>query len=165
LQAPSSTHTQSGENVLFGTARALCSAASQYYLWDSQVAHPERTLCDPKSRKVHLADGVSPTDAMGYGLMAMGMSTKCMGDESKPHIALTVRQILWIVDCLEIQWITCFWHLLDSSLNCRCSGGQSLWVAWMASISGAFFPHLGRCSDNSTMQWTASGAAFQHLCH
>lgn len=32
LQAPSSTHTQSGENVLFGTARALCSAASQYYL-------------------------------------------------------------------------------------------------------------------------------------
>jgi hypothetical protein len=85
LQAPSSAHSQSGESVLFGTARGLRSAASQYYLWDCQIAHPERTLRDPKTRKVYLADGVSPTDAMGYGLMATGMS-KRMGDESKPPL-------------------------------------------------------------------------------
>jgi hypothetical protein len=42
---------------------------------------------------------------MGYGLMAAGMS-KQMGDESKPLIALTVRQVLWIMAYLETQWKT-----------------------------------------------------------
>jgi uncharacterized membrane protein YhdT len=40
---------------------------------------------------------------MGYGLMAAGMS-KRMGDESKPPIALTLRQVLWIMAYLETQW-------------------------------------------------------------
>lgn len=85
LQSPSSLHTQSGNRVLFGTAEALCSAASQYYLWDRQIANPDRTLCDLKTRKVFLADEVRPTgDAMGYGLMATGMC-KQMEDESKPQ--------------------------------------------------------------------------------
>ena len=39
LQRPSTIHSQSGETILFGTARALWSAASQYYLWDQQIAH------------------------------------------------------------------------------------------------------------------------------
>jgi len=103
LQAPSSTHTQSGESILFGTARGLRSAASQFYLWDHQLAHPERTLRDSATRKVYLVDEVSPTDAMGYGLMAVGMS-KRMGDESKPPVALTLRQVVWIMGYLETQW-------------------------------------------------------------
>jgi CTP:molybdopterin cytidylyltransferase MocA len=41
-------------------------------------------------------------DAIGYGLMAAGMS-KRMGDESKPPIALTLRQVLWIMAYLETQ--------------------------------------------------------------
>jgi hypothetical protein len=52
---------------------------------------------------VYLVDEVSPTDAMGYGLMAVGMS-KRMGDESKPPVALTLRQVVWIMGYLETQW-------------------------------------------------------------
>jgi hypothetical protein len=55
------------------------------------------------TRKVYLVDGVSPTDVMGYGLMAVGMG-KRMGDESKPLIALTLWQVLWIMAYLETQW-------------------------------------------------------------
>jgi hypothetical protein len=50
-----------------------------------------------------LADGVSPTDALGYGLMTTGMG-KRMGDDSKPPVALTLRQILWIMTRLESDW-------------------------------------------------------------
>jgi len=103
LCAPTGTHTQSEERIRFGTARALRSAASQYYLWDRQVAHPERTLRDPRSRKVYLAEGVSPTDAMGYGLMVTGMA-KRVGDHSKPPIALTLSQVLWIMARLNAMW-------------------------------------------------------------
>ena len=103
LQTNNSSHSQSADRIRFDTTRALHSAASQYYLWDSQIAHPERTLCDPKTRKVYLADGVSPTDAMGYTLMATGMAIR-MGEKSKPPIALTLWQILWIMDRLESMW-------------------------------------------------------------
>jgi hypothetical protein len=78
----------------------------QYYLWDRQIAYPDCTLHDPKTRQVYLADGVSPTDAMGYGLMATGMS-KRMGDESKPPIALMLHQILWIMRRLNADWHGC----------------------------------------------------------
>jgi hypothetical protein len=40
---------------------------------------------------------------MGYGLMATGMA-KRMGDESKPPIALTLKQIKWIMSHLESLW-------------------------------------------------------------
>ena len=74
LQTPTTNHTQSEERIRFGTTRALRRAASQFYLWDQQIAHPERMLRDPASCKVYLTDGVSPTDALGYGLMAAGMA-------------------------------------------------------------------------------------------
>ena len=70
--------------------RVLQSAASQFYLWDHQIAHPGCTLHDPSSCKVYLAAGVNPTDALGYGLMATGMA-KQMGDQNKPPIALTLK--------------------------------------------------------------------------
>ena len=57
------------------------------------IAHPERTLRDPSSHKVYLAEGVSPTDALGYGLMVAGMA-KWMGHNSKPPIALTLKQTM-----------------------------------------------------------------------
>jgi integrase len=103
LCTPTGSHSQSEDRIRFGTARALRSAASQYYLWDRQIAHPERTLRDSRTRKVYLADGVSPTDAMGYALMATGMA-KRVGDHNKPPIALTFSQIQWIMDHLASNW-------------------------------------------------------------
>jgi hypothetical protein len=64
LQAPPSTHTQSGENIQFGITKGLSSAASQFYLWDHQHANLEWTLHDSATRKVYLVDRVSPTDAI-----------------------------------------------------------------------------------------------------
>jgi hypothetical protein len=105
LQTPTTNHTQSEERIWFGTTQALRSAASQFYLWDRQIAHPERTLRDPASRKVYLVDSVSPTNALGYGLMAAGMARR-MGDQSKPPITLTLRQVFWVMQYLDAQWVT-----------------------------------------------------------
>jgi hypothetical protein len=74
LQTPTTNHTQSEEQIWFGTTRALWSMASQFYLWDEQIVHPEHTLHDPASGKVYLTDGISPTNALGYGLMAARMT-------------------------------------------------------------------------------------------
>jgi hypothetical protein len=106
LRTPSVGHSQSEERVRFGTARALRSAASQYYLWDFQLAHPERSIRDPRTRKMYLVEGVSPTDALGYGLMATGMARR-VGDHSKPPIALTLKQVQWGVEHLEQRWMAC----------------------------------------------------------
>ena len=103
LRTPTAGHTQSEDRIRFGTARALRSAASQYYVWDAQLAHPERSIRDPRTHKVYLVDGVSPTDSMGYGLMATGMARR-VGDHSKPPIALTLHQILWIMAHLDAAW-------------------------------------------------------------
>lgn len=132
LQSPSSSHSQSGDRILFGTARGLRSAASQYYLWDRQLAYPERLLRDPRTRKVYLVDDVSPTDAMGYGLMATGMA-KRMGDESKPPIALTLKQICWIMSHLDSLW-----RATSRSMDRReiaAAGVTNLigWLGWLRS--------------------------------
>lgn len=106
LQAPTSSHSQSEDRIQFGTLQSLRSATSQYYLWDSQIAHLERTLRDPASHKVYLADGVSPTDAMGYGLMAAGMA-KRMGIKVNP---------MWLLHCDKCCGCSLIWTL-DGQLS------------------------------------------------
>jgi hypothetical protein len=132
LHSPSTPHSQSGDRVLFGTARGLRSAASQFYLWDRQIAFPERMLRDPRSRKVYLVNDVSPTDAMGYGLMATGMA-KRMGDESKPPVALTLRQIRWIMTHLDGLWLTCVSR--SAKREIAAAGVVNLfgWLGWLRS--------------------------------
>lgn len=132
LQTASTTHTQSGESILYGTARALRSAASQFYLWDRQIAYPERALRDPQSRKVYLAAGVSPTDTLGYGLMSTGMS-KRMGDESKPPIALTLRQILWIMGWIEKEWVACVTTAHRTEVAAAAVVNLFEWLGWLRS--------------------------------
>jgi hypothetical protein len=97
-----------------------------------QIAHPERTIRDPQSRKVYLAAGISPTDAMGYGLMANGMSRR-MGDESKPPIALTLRQVLWIVERLDTLWAKS--QSLSDRRNVAAAAVTHLvaWLGWLRS--------------------------------
>jgi hypothetical protein len=132
LQTPKSPHSQSGDRILYGTARALRSAASQFYLWDRQIAHPERTLRDPISRQVYLADGVSPTDALGYSLMATGMA-KRMGDESKPPVALTHRQIVWIMTRLESDWVTAVTWGARCEIAAAAVTNLYGWLGWLRS--------------------------------
>ena len=130
LQKPIEPHTQSEERIRFGTTRALRSAASHFYLWDRQIAHPDQAMRDPSSRRVYLANGVSPTDAVGYGLMATGMA-QCMGDQSKPPIALTLQQILWIMRHLEDNWNTNATH--RSRCNTAAAAVVNLlgWLGWL----------------------------------
>jgi hypothetical protein len=132
LQTPTSNHTQSEERTRFGTTRALRSAASQFYLWGRQIAHPERTLHDPASRKVYLADSVSPTDALGYGLMAAGMARR-MGDQSKPPIALTLCQVFWVMQYLDAQWVAS--HSRDEHRELAVAAVTHLfgWLGWLRS--------------------------------
>ena len=133
LQSPASVHPQSDEHVHFGTTRALQSVASQFYLWDHQIAHPECTLHDPSSCKVYLAEGISPMDALGYGLMAAGM-VKQMGDTSKPPIALTLKQTLWIMDFLDACWASA--STLGACHEIVVAAVTHLlgWLAWLQSV-------------------------------
>jgi hypothetical protein len=49
-----------------------------------------------------LLDGVIPSDELGYTFMTTGMA-KRMGDHSKPPIALTLRQVLWVMHHLDAK--------------------------------------------------------------
>jgi hypothetical protein len=91
IQTPAQRHSQSSEQILFQTARTVRSAGAQFYTWDRQIAHPTQALCDFKQR-VLLGKNVGPSDELGYTLMTTGMA-KRMGDQSKPPIALTLRQV------------------------------------------------------------------------
>ena len=133
LCTPTGTHTQSEDRIRFGTAQALRSAASQYYLWDRQVAHPERTLRDPRSRKIYLAEGVSPTDAMGYGLMVTGMA-KRVGDHSRPPIALTLPQVLWIMRRLDSMWTGCGTRAERREIAAAAVTHLLGWLGWLRSL-------------------------------
>jgi hypothetical protein len=132
LQTPRTGSSLSEDRIRFGTARGLRSAAAQYFLWDYVLAHPERALRDPHTRKVFMVDRVSPTDALGYGMMATGMA-KRVGDHSRPPIALTPPQVLWMVRWLDTRWAAA------SSLSDRQDTAAAavahllLWLGWLRS--------------------------------
>ena len=133
LQKPIEPHTQSEERIRFGTTRALRSAASHFYLWDRQIAHPDQAMRDPSSRRVYLANGVSPTDAVGYGLMATGMARR-MGDQSKPPVALTLQQILWIMRHLEDNWNTNATHRSQCNTAAAAVVNFLGWLGWLRLV-------------------------------
>jgi hypothetical protein len=60
--------------------------------------------------------------------------SKRMGDESKPPVALTLRQIFWIMDHLEQAWVS------TSSPAQRCDIGAAAvatlfgWLGWLRSV-------------------------------
>jgi len=103
LETPRNTHAVSGERITYGTARAVRSAASQYYTWDLQIAYPGRAMRDSQ-RRGYLTELCLPTDELGYTLMTTGMARR-MGDSSTPSIALNINQIKKIADYLEGTWI------------------------------------------------------------
>ena len=133
LRTPTEGHTQSDDRIRFGTARALRSAASQYYVWDSQLAHPERSIRDPRTHKVYLVDGVSPTDAMGYGLMATGMARR-VGDHSRPPIALTLQQVLWVLEYLETLWAQATSPAIRREVAAAAVTHLLGWLGWLRSV-------------------------------
>ena len=141
LRTPTEGHTQSEDRIRFGTARALRSAASQYYVWDAQLAHPERSIRDPRTHKVYLVDGVSPTDAMGYGLMATGMARR-VGDHSKPPIALTLQQILCIMRHLEAAWQKARHPMIRREIAAAAVTNLLGWLGWL------------RSAEVFSLQWT-----------
>lgn len=132
LQTPRAGHSQSEDRIRFGTARALRSAASQFYVWDAQLAHPERSMRDPRTHTVYLVDGVSPTDAMGYGLMATGMARR-VGDHSRPPIALTLKQILWIMAHLEGLWTAESRQDIRREIAAAAVTNLLGWLGWLRS--------------------------------
>jgi hypothetical protein len=132
LQTPTAGHTQSEDRIRFGTARGLRSATAQYYLWDFLLANPEQAVRDPQSRRVFMVDRVSPPDALGYGLMATGMA-KRVGDHSKPPIALTPAQVLWMVQWLDAQWAAAPTVAARRDVAAAAVAHLVLWLGWLRS--------------------------------
>ena len=89
-------------------------------------------LRDPHSRKLFIVDQVCPTDALGYGLMAMGMA-KRVGDHIQPPIALTPAQVIWMMRWLDTCWAG------TTSLDTRRDTAAAavahllLWLGWLRS--------------------------------
>jgi hypothetical protein len=132
LERPKQRHTQSGDRVSFQSARALRSAASFYYTWDLQIAHPDQAMRDAQ-RRGHLTHGVIPSDGLGYTLMTGGMSRR-LGDGSKPPIALTHKYVSWFNERLESLWsIT---HTLESRREIAAAAVTNLlaWLGWLRAM-------------------------------
>jgi len=102
LQTPRKTHATTGDRVSYGSARTIRSAASQFYTWDLQIAHPGKAMRDGQ-RRGHLTAGCIPTDQLGYALMTTGMA-KRMGDDSTPSVAMNFNQVWKISEWLEQEW-------------------------------------------------------------
>jgi hypothetical protein len=69
---------------------------------------------------------------MGYGLMTAGMS-KRMGNDSKPPIALTLRQVLWIMAYLETQW-KALWGIPERhEIAAAAVPNLTGWLGWLQS--------------------------------
>lgn len=102
LETPRKTHATTGERILYNTSRSLRSAASQYCIWDLQLAYPGRAIRDSQ-RRGHLTERCLPTDELGYSLMTSGMARR-MGDSSKPSVALNSSQVLTISGYLDRIW-------------------------------------------------------------
>lgn len=139
LETPKKTHTNSKERITYGSARAMRSAASQFYTWDMQIAHPGTAIRDSQ-RRGFLTNGCSPTDELGYTLMTTGMSRR-MGDESVPSVALTSQQIMRGAEYLEQAW------------------GASTTLAQKRDIAAAGVTHLGfwlswlRSTEFFSLRW------------
>lgn len=82
---------------------------------------------------MYLANGVSPTDALGYGLMATGMA-KHMGDQSKPPIALTLWQILWIMNYLDTRWHQTRSYVDQCEIAVAAVTHLLGWLGWLHSV-------------------------------
>ena len=76
-------------------------------------------------------------DALGYGLMVARL-VKQMGDNSKPPIALTLKQTLWIMDFLDAHWASASTlgacHEIVAATVTHLLG----WLAWLQSVELIF---------------------------
>lgn len=131
IQTPTGRHALNSDRVLCQTARGLRSAGAQFYAWDRQITYPGQALRDGQ-RRVILAAGVSPSDELGYSLMSTGMA-KRMGDESKPPVALTLKQVLWIMARLEAMWLVCVSHDGRREIAAAAVAHLLAWLGWLRS--------------------------------
>ena len=76
--------------------------ASQYCIWDLQLAYPGRALRDSQ-RHGHVTEKCLPTDKLGYSLMTSGMARR-MGNSSRPSIALNISPVMNISGYLDQMW-------------------------------------------------------------
>jgi len=80
------------DRVTYGTIRTLRSAASQFFAWDSMVAHPGSTIA---SDNRILTIPCRPTDDYSGTLLAAGMSAR-IGNETSPSQPLLARHVHWM---------------------------------------------------------------------
>jgi len=106
LQKPRGSHPSSGDQVSWATARALRSAASFYNEGLMALQYPASSLRDPTSKRGRLSPGRSPTDFLGFSMMAAGMA-KRMGTASKPARALRLEHVLWNLRFRDRQYQVC----------------------------------------------------------
>lgn len=131
LETPKKSHARTQDRVTYGTARALRSAASQFYTWDMQIAHPGLAMRDSQ-RRGFLTPGCLPTDELGYTLMTTGMARR-MGDESVPSVALHSGQVMRIVEYLDDAWDKA--HTLGQRRDLAAAAVTHIgfWLTWLRS--------------------------------
>jgi hypothetical protein len=78
-------------------------------------------------------EGVIPSDELGYTFMTTGMA-KRMGDHSKPPIALTLRQVLWVMQHLNAKWEECKTPTGRREIAAAAVAHLFAWLGWLRSV-------------------------------
>jgi hypothetical protein len=89
--------------VSYGSVRAICAAASHFWIWDLFVSHPERLTLGYKKRPL-LVEGFSPTDETMCMFFTHGMKRR-LGDHPKPSAVLLVEHVIWINKHLDERFL------------------------------------------------------------
>jgi hypothetical protein len=65
--------------------------------------------------------------------MTTGMA-KWMGDQSKPPIALTFRQVLWVMQHLDSRWEACKTPTDQREIAAAAVAHLFAWLGWLRSL-------------------------------
>jgi hypothetical protein len=87
------------ETVTFGSIRAICTAASHFWIWDLLLTQLDKLTFGFKDRPT-MVHCCSPTDEIAYTLFMDGMRRR-VWDNPKPSVALLLYHILWMANYFD----------------------------------------------------------------
>jgi hypothetical protein len=116
-------------NLAFLTVQQLCSAVSQFLIWDMMVATPGAFM-DQQRRVLQLP--CRATDGLGYTLYSAGMQAR-VGDETHPSIALLDCRFRALDQELNHAYLTSTSPLERCEIALAGLANLFLWLGWLRS--------------------------------
>jgi hypothetical protein len=119
----------SGARIKVSTVRQLRSAASMFYLVDTQTAYPRRAMRDGQ-RRMHIADYVSPTDESTNVFTFKGLERR-LGHNPQASWALSYVHIKYLDTHLEEAYQHAMTHDDRHDLVVAGSSNLFFYLGWL----------------------------------